>query len=154
MNDPKNEIGPQRYKLYRCAHERIAEAIKKGFYLEAIALSESIISDRLEARRAWRNEQTPKAREFGTVGRLAANRMGDLKEPPEMKEICKEVQAWAKTRNIALHQIVKVAEGDSTPWEVRYENAKRSAIDGLRLCKRVSNIVQRLNKPTTGATAR
>lgn len=45
-----NEVGLERYKLYKSAFSRINKAIKEEYYLEAITLVESILADRLESR--------------------------------------------------------------------------------------------------------
>jgi hypothetical protein len=45
-------VGRKRQELYAKAHEQIAKARKKKFFVECIAICDSIISDRLEARRA------------------------------------------------------------------------------------------------------
>ncbi|MBK8182926.1 MAG: hypothetical protein IPK63_08495 [Candidatus Competibacteraceae bacterium] len=45
-----NNIGITRYQLYKRAYAKINESIKQGFYLEAISIIESLISDRLESR--------------------------------------------------------------------------------------------------------
>jgi hypothetical protein len=43
------ELGKNKQLLYREAHKRIKRAIKKGSHIEAIALLESIMSDRIES---------------------------------------------------------------------------------------------------------
>src|SRR3990167_3525749 len=43
-------IGSTRYNLYKQAYSRINDATKQGFFLEAITIIESLISDRLESR--------------------------------------------------------------------------------------------------------
>lgn len=41
--------GKIRYDLYKAVIHRYKEAMEKGFFLEAITLMESLISDRLES---------------------------------------------------------------------------------------------------------
>ena len=43
----QNEKAGERYAVYATTLQRVNEAIEQGFFLEAIALIESIISDRL-----------------------------------------------------------------------------------------------------------
>ncbi len=43
-------VGQVRHHLYQNAFKRINDSIEAGFYIEAISIIESIITDRLEAR--------------------------------------------------------------------------------------------------------
>lgn len=65
-----SSVAKARQALYRSCTARIKEAIKLGFYLEAIALLESMITDRLESRIAAIHGQDEEYRKFRTIGYL------------------------------------------------------------------------------------
>ncbi|QOJ27640.1 MAG: hypothetical protein HRU80_01665 [Ignavibacteriales bacterium] len=140
---PKSEVGQARKELYANAHFRIKESIEKGFYLEAIALCESIICDRLEARIAWISPQ--KKTIFNNIG----NNL-DFLEPREpdtlLNDTYLEIRKWAKDRNKTLHEMVKLELINYEDWNKKYDEAKKTAIQGLRIAKKISNHVKRVNK--------
>lgn len=59
--------GIDRYEIIKSAISRFKTAIEHSFFLEATALIESLICDRLESRIG---ELTQKSVEFGTLGDL------------------------------------------------------------------------------------
>ncbi|MDD3803532.1 MAG: hypothetical protein PHW02_03980 [bacterium] len=64
------EKGIIRFKLYKEVMSRLDFAIKEGFYLEAITLLESIITDKLESRYCYL-KKTSKG--FHDLGNLKKN---------------------------------------------------------------------------------
>ncbi len=58
----------------------------------------------------------------------------------------RRIGEWAKIRNRALHELVKLAEDDHGDWAKRYQEAKDAAVDGKRLFREVDTLVRRLNK--------
>lgn len=146
-NQHGSSVGQERYLLYRRARRRVKQAIEAGFYLEAVALLESMISDRIESRTAQLHHQKKEKREFGNLSNLAESLSGkNSKEPKEAKAIYKKVVAWAKFRNKTLHQMVKIAEKNEQGWEDRLAEAKQTAIDGESLLTELSNMVTSLNR--------
>lgn len=151
INQPGNGIGKRRQGLYKHAHERIKAALDAGFYLEAITLCESILADRLEARRAWLNQQDHAKRQFSTLGglvrELTQSKAQDMSERDEgAQAVYREIGAWARSRNHALHEMAKLAEGDDTTWDERYKNLAKIAATGHGLTRKVSTVVRKLNK--------
>ena len=49
--------GTRRRLLFEAARDHIERSIEVGFFCEAIAVSESIIADRLESRLSWLTKQ-------------------------------------------------------------------------------------------------
>jgi hypothetical protein len=73
----ENNVGSIRFRLLRAAAERATEAFKKGFFLEAITLTESLLGTRLESRLAWVRNQTGKLPvEFSTLRAAREARFG------------------------------------------------------------------------------
>ncbi len=151
-NKPGNSVGKQRQSLYAEAYTRIKEAIKQGFFLEAITIEESIITDRLEARVAWLSNQ--QHRNFDNLGPLAQTLKGKGKNKkiresdPEMLDLLlPKIDKWRKQRNEALHELVKFPDDvEEKCWEDFYSKTKNVAKEGKTLSRKVSDCVKRLNK--------
>jgi len=147
VNEPGNGVGKKRQALYAIGTKRIEMALKRGFALEAITLCESMMSDRLESRKAWKSQQLNDYRRFTTLGKLARQLCSDHSEPAHARDIYIEVKAWADKRNSALHEMFKLAEGDGRSWRKRYQEAREIAREGIKLARKVSNLVRSLNRP-------
>lgn len=152
INLPGNDIGKQRQALLRDAYGRINEAIEAGFMLEAITLCESIIADRLEARRAWLHNQAENKRRFGMLAELVNDLQGKGKgsiadNAEEVAPVYEEVLGWAARRNSSLHEMAKLAEGENVTWQTRYAALAKIANEGKKLSRKVGNLVKKLNKP-------
>jgi hypothetical protein len=78
---------PNREKQarYARAHERLKLAHEQGFYIEAAAICESMISDRLHSHLHWRVEVAQLCTMEDVVARLAQKRM--FKPPADPPEI-------------------------------------------------------------------
>jgi hypothetical protein len=145
---PKSIPAQRRRMLYSEAILRIEDAIRHRYPLEAIALIESLLSDRLEARLAWINGQHSDKRNFSTPGKLVYELCAQTtNESLDAKAIYKEVKAWADGRNESLHQMVKLAEGDENDWEARLKEAQATAEAGVPLFNKLDALVKKLNKP-------
>ena len=144
---PNSLVAQARQKLYREAILRIKNAIEHRYPLEAIALLESMIADRLEARLAKIFIQDPCKGAFSTLGKLTKKLGGEeLKENEAAKDLYKAVKTWAERRNEALHQMVKLAEGDTKDWAGRLEEAQATAEAGMTLFRKLDALVGKLNK--------
>jgi hypothetical protein len=70
-----NTVGQERYALYKATFEWISKSINEGFYLEAISLEESLITDRLESYLTWLRKTD-----------FSFKTLGDLKKAIEQHE--------------------------------------------------------------------
>ena len=120
--DPKSKIGQDRKDLYASGWKRINEAIKDEYYLEAIALLESIISDRLEARIGILTDQ--KRTGFISLEGNLRLLFDEKQKCPEAKEtdskaiqLYREIDNWRINRNEALHEMMKLDKEDHVGWE-------------------------------------
>ncbi len=137
-----------RRELYGNAISHINIAIEHHFPLEAIALLESMMADRLEARLACIHKQALDKRMFSTVGNLTQELCGKkLAESDEAKAVYASVTAWANRRNEALHQMVKLAEGSDEDWVTKVMEAQETAETGLPLFRKLDALVKKLDKP-------
>jgi hypothetical protein len=137
-----------RRELYGNAITRITNAIEHRFPLEAIALLESMMADRLEARLACIHKQDPEKLNFSTLGKLTQDlSCTKSAESDEAKAVYTKVAAWAVRRNEALHQMVKLAEGKEAEWATKVREAQETAETGLLLFRELDTLVKKLNKP-------
>ena len=127
--------------LQENARRRIEHSIENGFFCEAIAILESIIADRLESRLSWLKKSNSGFRTLGGFRELK-----ELESDGALRIILRHVEAWARRRNVALHEMVKVERGVlHRSWEVRMVEAERTARDGYELAKHLYHRLADLN---------
>lgn len=131
------DVGRTRGEVYRMALDRANLAYKEGFFLETIALVESLIADRLESIISLFDGQPAR---FGTVGGAARElkkRLAAIDGADDLL-LLDAVTAWSSDRARWIHEFAKVsAEGD-LDWSQRLEDAQRVAEKGLDLLKEVT----------------
>lgn len=134
------EVGHARYELYRGANKQLKQAIEQGFWIEAIAICESLLSDRLESRLSHLGNHSEEARRQRTLGALVKIISNtDRKNGNEkLHEIYEEIRVWARKRNKAVHEAVKISDGQSfETWEARYRRLEEAAVAGIDLFNRL-----------------
>jgi len=130
VNEPGTDIGKRRHSFYTAAFKHITDPIDKGFYLEAITLIESVITDRLEGHLT-----TLLGADF------SYKTLGDIIEKTKKREtdeilqklIIQDLDQWRIKRNSSLHGMVKFEEGDSSNFYERRKNLSAIAKEGLVL---------------------
>ena len=139
--------GSHRKNLYRRCIAQYNEALGHEFYVEAVAIVESLISDRLESRLACKHNDSEAKRKFSTVGKLATELKGKkANEADEARELYSEIVLWSVNRNNVIHQLVKLADGEVPDWDARYREARKTAESGMTLFRRVDRLVSKLNR--------
>lgn len=134
--------GTMRRNLFESARMHIEGAIEQGYYCEAIAICESVISDRLESRLSFLKKE-PVA--FGTLARLCKE-IKKHEEEGGIRDILPKVNLWRESRNRALHEMVKVyAQQTDQTWALRMKAIRQVAHDGYRLACRIYWRVAELN---------
>jgi hypothetical protein len=107
-----------------------------------------MITDRLEARLAHKNDQNIEKRKFSTLVTLAEELKGkNSGDPSEAKAIYERVIEWADSRNKAIHEFVKLEEEGTKDWDAKYREAKAAAKAGVKLFRDLSEAVRKLNAP-------
>ena len=123
-----SDEGRHRKHLYQRCIAQYNEALDQEYYIEAVAIIESLLSDRLESRLAAKHEQIEIKRRFSTVGKLATELKGKkANERSDAREIYAEINQWASQRNKVIHQLVKLEEGEVPDWDARYREARQTA---------------------------
>jgi Arc/MetJ-type ribon-helix-helix transcriptional regulator len=145
------EIGgknPGKYKSYREAWSRIKQAQENQFFLEAITIQESIISDRLISFLAGSNVKNILTKDkrgrwpsFGNlIQRWESEFSEELKsgETQNLANLINAVDQWRNDRNEAIHAIVKSDPGEPTQdIDLFLRTAKKVAEQGTYLAKEV-----------------
>ena len=137
-------IGQSRYETYRATIDRINKAMDAGFYVEVIALCESIIADRLESL-ANQISQSSKY-SYETMGRLTDYLLGAKQRDLLSQEIVdgvNEIKNWTKKRNSAVHEMAKNIEGD---FMEKYAKLKETAEEAIKLFRKLDNEIRKFRK--------
>lgn len=146
-----------REDLYSHCNIQAKKAMDRGFYLEAIALLESMITDRLESRIAAIHGQDETCRTFRTIGYLLHGRGSkackiqrlsglldkELAEPEDLLVVYRRVEEWSAGRNTCLHQMVKLGGKASKNWAERIAYAKETAESGLKIFRELSSLIDK-----------
>jgi hypothetical protein len=132
-----------KYESYREAFARIKAAQEAGFYLEAVTIEESVISDRLAS---WLSANRVAGKAPPKAGASFGNLIARWRElwrasHPEETEITRRIDAidqWRECRNTLVHAIAKSDPGTATiPVDQFLELAARVAKDGEQHAKAV-----------------
>lgn len=131
---PGTDIGQARYAQIKDGIDQYKKAMDAGFYIEAIALMESAISDRLESSLNYLHPKSDYS--YRTIGMLA-NAL--LKAGYYSDDTLNEIKNWAKIRNEAIHQMVKLLPNQSKNFQDRYGDLKSCAEMGYAIFKKVNS---------------
>ena len=132
-----------RYELIKSAMSRFNEAIEQSFFLEATALIESLICDRLESRFG---ELTLKPVQFGTLGDLL-KKLNKIETDVELKNIMnKFLNQWAGKRNVVIHQAAKIEFGKEKDWNEFLFLASTTAKEGRNIFNNYNKQLQKLRR--------
>ena len=142
---PKSDIAQKRRSLYAKTMKRVSEALSGGFVLEAITLLESVISDRLESRLSKLDLECKAPGRFWPLSAMAKSLADESDDPDKAKEVYASIPGWAKSRNIALHGLGKLAKADDKSWDEKYEEARVAADRGIELFRALDREVRKLN---------
>ena len=130
-----NEIGKKRQATYKAVISRYNDVIEAGFYLEAITLMESLISDRIESYFIWETAMQKKY-SFKQLGWL----ISQLDTNKDSRLPKTELEQWWKLRNETLHELAKINENDDLDFNEKYAKAKLCAEKGKPLFRKVDNV--------------
>ncbi len=137
---PDIDVGALRYSLYKEGHARIQAAISAGYFLEAISLIESLMSDRLESRLS---HLTGSNVAFQNLGPLIDLMRQHEKDADVLALVTAKVDNWRRGRNSAAHEMLKIEVGDTRSWDVRQDQLKTVAASGYRVLKELSKLLDR-----------
>lgn len=138
---PGSQTAAMRAAMYRAAYARITEATKAGFHLEAITIVESIVADRLESRLTF---VLGRDFSFQHLGSLITKARQTETDPILLSLVDNDLDSWRKSRNKALHEMAKIASGDTTTWSDRVAGLIPISKDGLALLRSIDKRIKEL----------
>jgi gas vesicle protein len=115
-----------------------------GFYVEVIALCESIIADRLESLANQISQSSQYS--YETMGRLTDYLLGAKQRDSlsqEIVDVVSEIKNWTKKRNSAVHEMAKNIEGD---FMEKYAKLKETAEEAIKLFRKLDNEIRKFRK--------
>lgn len=107
-------------------------AISTGFYLEALVLCDSLITDRIRVISAYSANSPVEIRGVNN-GLLNLGRAGVVLLDAGLVE---ETRTWGRHRNAAVHGFSKLTDFEGDSWHRRLMQARAQAQVGLLLSKR------------------
>ncbi len=143
----------EKFKAYAFAFSRINQALDKAFPLEALALEESIISDRLRAYCEANNLPTTNKRGnpcslydlINNIRKYIKDNPND--NCPELNEFLNSADFWRDERNKMIHKVVKTEKSGEAP-EISHKDfipqAMEIAKTGKDLARTICNISTKL----------
>jgi hypothetical protein len=132
------EVETAKQRLYKEADKRLSRAIKNGFHIEAIALTESIMSDRIESAIST---ITGQAVEIAPLGKLLSI-FHNLH--PIDDELRLELRLWNRARGQVIHQMVRLSNEHQATWRERMTFARNTAIEGESLLKELRKVTDKV----------
>lgn len=137
VRKPKNT---KKGESYTWAFERINQAIKEGYFFEAIAIEESIIADRLLSyARPLGFEKLANKCTLGDLTQWASPKSAGPLPHAEDKKTFDAVEAWRPSRNKVLHGVAKSEPGTPTDLPTFLDHAKETAEKGKKLAREVAD---------------
>ncbi len=119
--------GQKKYEIIKAAISQYNTAFEHSFFLEATALIESLISDRLESRLGELKQESVA---FDTLGNLLRD-LGRIESDEILIQIMnKQINPWSGQRNIIIHQAAKIQVGKNKDWNQFLKLAENTAKNG------------------------
>lgn len=140
---PGSTIAKARAEMYKSAYSRITESSKAGFHLEAITIIESLIADRLESRLTFVLQRDFS---FQHLGSLITKARQVETDPTLLGLVDQDLDKWRKSRNKALHEMAKIADGDTSSWQDRVNGLVPIYEGGLKLLRTIDKQIKALKK--------
>ena len=144
MNKEKQKrplLKEERYHQIKDGMDQYNMAMQSGFYIEAIALMESAISDRMESTLNYLFPQMDYS--YGTIGHLT-----DALEKTNCysSKLLSDIRCWARKRNNAIHQMMKLLPEQDKSFRERYGELKQCAEEGKVLFGKFNNEHKKLKR--------
>lgn len=130
-------LGNRRYRRYSDAFDRVMDCVRAEYYLEAIAILDSLICDRLSSRLGY---VTGRAVTSSSCGQLCGELVGGksketgCEKDAAFREAITNIKGWVERRNEAMHATAKVLRRDSSPQDFTavLQSHRQDAMDGIK----------------------
>lgn len=141
---------PTQQLLFQSAYSEIENALDSQQFAEAIALSETVMSYYLAARKANLQYQYPHRIRHASIGALVFELTGikinGVRETNlDAKSLYLKVMDWSEQKHHLLHELLTA--NDATSWSERYANLEDVAIQGAALVTRLLTLHATTEQP-------
>jgi hypothetical protein len=133
-----SSLKADKAKLLRSAYERLTRAKKLGSHIEVVAILETLLSDRLEVLDSI---MSGSINQVDTLGRLLA-RVKKYDAIPE--RLLSELLIWSKSRNLAVHQLVKITNANEADFNRRIAYIRSVGQEGEILLSELKRLVDKV----------
>ncbi|MFD4356192.1 hypothetical protein ACFWPX_26830 [Nocardia sp. NPDC058518] len=141
-------FGDRRARRYTAAFDWVMESIESGHYLEAVAVLDSLLSDRL-ASRSWHIRKVPPTSRDTVKGLCVKSLNGlDKTDSPAVETdesfvaVIKSIASWADARNEAIHATAKIfsIEDPAVGFHSVLKIHRSTALDEVRLLQELDEL--------------
>ena len=131
-----------RRELYTKGFKQINNAYKNGFFIEAITIIDSMITDRLEAYVQFllygEDKQFVAESLFNALKSFGSVTKEKNVRDEDFKQIYNKIEGWVPKRNNAVHNFVIIRQDSlDDSADVRLQKLKDTADEGLLLVREV-----------------
>ena len=130
----RNSRSHAKGEIFSLAYRRARRALHEGFYLEAIVLCYSLLTDRLRLILKSNFEIDTRKK---TTGSIVHFLIGQKVESFD-ENLWRDTLEWSRKRNHQAHAMGEISGADLTPWRSRLIEAREVAESGFALVNRVS----------------
>ncbi|RJO77942.1 hypothetical protein D5S18_06605 [Nocardia panacis] len=138
-------LGNQRWRRYADAFDRVERCASQGHHLEAIAILDSLIGDRLASRLG--HLQGIASVEVAAIGPLCKQLVGKsgdsgIEPDAEFRAVVVEIKDWVRPRNDAMHGIARVFRpaDATTAFDAAIESHRQTVAHGMVLLQRFDRL--------------
>lgn len=154
-----------RKDLIAAAIMKCKDAIAQGFYVEAIAICESLIADREESLlNEYLHNADNSYQPAGTLACEIEKQIADLHQFSYLEEAVgtkaevnagvqpinlnhvDSVRIWSKRRNDAVHELAKLDPNMAFTFEQKYEVLDKVAKMGIKTFRRLDNAIRKYRR--------
>jgi hypothetical protein len=136
------------------AFTHIKDAYDKGFYIECIAMLDSMLTDRVDSYcqfiSHYDDRQFVPNSLFDAIRNLGILTKEKGVRDEEFKPLNNKIEEWSSKRNCAVHGFVMVNQKTKGhDLEGRRQDAKETVEEGMKLVREVMGYTQKRIKPST-----
>ena len=128
---------------YRDGMDQFNKAMSNGYYIEAMAILESMMSDRLCSVYYERNSKTGKFIATSNLNKDVCGKIITTEECPEINDLYKKINDWLKKRNEAIHGVVKIKPDEKRSLSERYDEIHYHAEYGYDIFRELDKVVKK-----------
>ena len=134
MQASNTELKEIKRRIWANGAIQLREAIDDGYWIEAVAIEESMMADSIES---WLQKHL-KQDKLMTLGD-AVNVVLRLDLISSDEEIFLKVKSWINDRDVVVHELMKVNKKIQVSWDQKMNFNLAVATEGFELAKEIKN---------------